>query len=76
MDGSYLRDGLDKANAIVGSFDFGQTVTKVVPVIFPCAQKRGLLILAKLFETTKALLKQSLDKFLFFLPSFIHNQEG
>lgn len=49
----YLRNGPDKANTIVGSFDFGQTVAKIVPVIFLRAQKCGLVLLVKLCKRTK-----------------------
>lgn len=57
----YLGDWFDKANAVISSFNLGQAVTEIVPVVFPAAQKCGPLFLVKLDKTVNRLIsKQSL----------------
>jgi hypothetical protein len=46
----YLRDGLNKANAIIHSLDLGEAVREVIPVIFPLAEEGCLFFLVKLVE--------------------------
>ena len=38
LNWTYLRDGFDKADAIIGSFDLSETVTEEVPVVLSGAQ--------------------------------------
>lgn len=47
----YLRDGLNKTDAIVSSLDLNQAVAEVIPVVFPLAEKGCLLFLVKLGDT-------------------------
>lgn len=47
---SYLSDGFDKADPIIGPFYFSQTVSEVIPVVFLCTKKRSFLLLVKLTE--------------------------
>lgn len=47
----YLRDGLNKTDAVVSSLDLNQAVTEVIPVVFPLAKKGCLLFLVKLGDT-------------------------
>ncbi len=57
----YLGDWFDKANAVISSFNLGQAVTEIVPVVFPAAQKCGPLFLVKLDTRVNRLIsKQSL----------------
>lgn len=44
----YLRDGLNKTDAIVSSLDLNQAVAEVIPVVFPLTKKGCLLFLVKL----------------------------
>lgn len=44
----YLRDGLNKTDAIISSLDLSQAVTEVIPVVLPLAKKGCLLFLVKL----------------------------
>lgn len=48
----YLRDGLNKTDAIVSSLDLNQAVAEVIPVVFPLAKKGCLLFLVKLKKKT------------------------
>lgn len=45
---SNLSDAFHKADAIICSFDFGQTVTEVFPIILLISKKSALLFLVKL----------------------------
>lgn len=47
----YLRDGLNKTDAIVSSLDLNQAVTEVIPVVFSLAKKGCLLFLVELRKT-------------------------
>ena len=47
----YLRDGLNKTDAIVSSLDLNQAVAEVIPVVFPLSKKGCLLFLVKLRNT-------------------------
>lgn len=53
----YLRDGFNKTDAIVSSFDLNQAVAKVIPVVFSLAKKGCLLFLVKLSHTNSSMLK-------------------
>lgn len=44
----YLRDGLNKTDAIVSSFDLNQAVAEVIPVVLSLAKKGCLFFLVKL----------------------------
>lgn len=48
----YLRDGLNKTDAIVSSLDLNQAVAEIIPVVFPLAKEGSLLFLVKLRETS------------------------
>lgn len=56
----YLGDWFDKANAVISSFNLGQAVTEIVPVVFPAAQKCGSLFLVKLDKTVNRLISKKL----------------
>lgn len=43
-----LSNRFDKADPIIGSFDLGQTIYEVIPVILLCPKKCGLFLLVKL----------------------------
>lgn len=51
----YLRDGLNKTDAVVSSLDLNQAVAEVIPVVFPLAKKGCLLFLVKLKKNTTLL---------------------
>lgn len=48
----YLRDGLNKTDAIVSSLDLNQAVAEIIPVVFPLAKEGSLLFLVKLRDTS------------------------
>lgn len=48
----YLRDGLNKTDAIVSSLDLNQAVAEIIPVVFPLAKEGSLLLLVKLGDTS------------------------
>ena len=47
---NYLRDGLNKAKAIIRSLDLGEAVREVIPVVFSLAEKGCLFFLVKLVD--------------------------
>lgn len=51
----YLGDWFDKANAVISSFNLGQTVTEIIPVVLSASQKRSLLFLVKLDKNSHKL---------------------
>lgn len=59
----YLRDGLNEADAIVSSLDLKQTVTEVIPVVFPLAKKSCLLFLVKLRNTRRLIIALPSNEF-------------
>lgn len=56
----YLRDGLNKTDAIVSSLDLNQAVAEVIPVVFSLAKKGCLLFLVELRKTHTTLLLHNL----------------
>lgn len=54
----YLWDGLNKTNAIISSLNLNQAGAEVIPVVFPLAKKRCLLLLVKLRDTHHLITSQ------------------
>lgn len=54
----YLRDGLNKTDAIISSLDLNQALAEVIPVVFSLAKKGCLLFLVKLRNTAHTYLNE------------------
>lgn len=52
----YLRDRLNKTDAIISSLDLNQAVAEIIPVVFPLAKKGCLLFLVKLRNTQRLII--------------------